>query len=598
MNLLPLDVGRPVSHVSNKFIDTDLIAIADGVLKTLIPAEKEVLTSNGLWRMLRCVPYRTSNDVIDGVVFTFSDITRLKRSEEALIESKDYAENILHTTREALLVLDPELRVVSANRAFYEAFQVTPQETENRLIYELGNRQWDVPKLRELLEDILPTNSVVHDFEVTHDFPAIGPRIMSLNASGIYNQERKQMRLILLAMEDVTERRQIEVQRSQFSHELEKKVFERTEELEQANRVLLQDMEERAKLEGQLRQVQKMESMGTLAAGIAHDLNNILNIVQGYTSVLGRTHKSDEIGESVAVITETTKRGAALVQQLLTVARKTETKLEPVNANTLIERLGSLLIATFPRTIEVSLDLARELPPIMADPNQITQVLLNLCVNARDAMPNGGSIALETTTLAVDQEQPQNGYASHGLDSDPRDGLGAQRVRLVVFAQRGLAWRGRAVRRVLSKLHRHRILQDAGPSEHRLFELIEREFLEILNLDLAVDGVHHRVGANEVLSAGAEERFRGRDVAFVQPVEVVIQIIGGPGKVAVVFQKTISQWTFKFELPWLHAFPLPNSRFAAEEVSGKARVTAFADRGGDFLFRELAATPSAEEAGR
>jgi two-component system cell cycle sensor histidine kinase/response regulator CckA len=129
-------------------------------------------------------------------------------------------------------------------------------------------------------------------------------------------------------------------------------------------------------------------------------LNNILNIIQGYTSVLGRSHKSDEIGESVAVITETTKRGAALVQQLLTLARKTETKLESININALIQRMRNLLKETFPKTIELMLDLAREVASITADANQITQVLLNICVNARDAMPDGGRLTLKTEEVA------------------------------------------------------------------------------------------------------------------------------------------------------------------------------------------------------
>jgi signal transduction histidine kinase len=139
-----------------------------------------------------------------------------------------------------------------------------------------------------------------------------------------------------------------------------------------------------------------MESMGTLAAGIAHDLNNILNIIQGYTSVLEPGVESEEIAESVEAINETTQRAAALVQQLLTLARKTETKLESIDATALIQGLGHLLKETFPKNIELTLDLARTLPSIMADPNQITQVLLNLCVNARDAMPEGGRLALKT----------------------------------------------------------------------------------------------------------------------------------------------------------------------------------------------------------
>jgi two-component system, cell cycle sensor histidine kinase and response regulator CckA len=158
-------------------------------------------------------------------------------------------------------------------------------------------------------------------------------------------------------------------------------------------------MEERKKLEDQLRQAQKMESMGTLAAGVAHDFNNILNIIQGYTSVLKPGAKGDEIEESVAAITETTKRGAALVQQLLTLGRKTETKLESIDTNSLIQGMRNLLKETFPKNIELAFDLVPRLPAIMADSNQITQVLLNLCVNSRDAMPDGGTLAFKTDVV-------------------------------------------------------------------------------------------------------------------------------------------------------------------------------------------------------
>lgn len=414
MSVLSLDVGRPVSHFSNKFIDTDLVAIADRVLKTLIPVEKEVHTSDGLWYMMRCLPYRSLKDVIDGVVFTFTDVTRLKRSEEAMQEASDYAKNIIHTTREALVVLDPELKIVSANRAFYETFRVAPEDTENRLIYDLGNRQWDIPELRELLEEILPTNSVVQDFEVKHDFPSIGSKVMCLNARRVYSRERKEIRLILLAITDITERRRIE-QRHEFSHELEQKGSEGTGELKPAQSDLLQDVKQRIKLEDQLRQAQKMESMGNLASGIAHDLNNILNIIQNYTSVLEHGDDSEQIQESVTAITETTKRGAALVQQLLTLARKTETKLESINANDLIQELSRLLKETFPRNIELVLDLDPSLPPVMADSNQITQVLLNLCVNARDAMPDGGKLTLKTGVVAgknLEEYLESEGYVS------------------------------------------------------------------------------------------------------------------------------------------------------------------------------------------
>src|SRR5947207_12948347 len=95
---------------------------------------------------------------------------------------QNYAQNIVDTVREPLLILDATLRVRSANRAFYQTFHVSKEETEGRLIYELGNGQWDIPDLRTLLEDIVPQSSVFDDFELEHAFPAIGRRVMLLNA--------------------------------------------------------------------------------------------------------------------------------------------------------------------------------------------------------------------------------------------------------------------------------------------------------------------------------------------------------------------------------------------------------------------------------
>jgi len=368
LNLIPADLGRPISHLSHRFIGLDLVADAEKVVQNLSVIEKEVQTAAGQWYEMQCLPYRTLENKIDGVVFTFTDVTRLKHSEQAMMEARDYAENIINTTRESLLVLDPQLKVVSANRAFHETFQVSPEETENRLIYELGNHQWDIPRLRELLEKILRHDTDFENFEVEHEFPAVGPKVMSMNVRRIYDRERTSVRLILLAIRDLPE-------------------SERA-------------AEERKRLEEQLRQAQKMESIGTLAAGIAHDFNNILNIIQGYASVLrGHAAKNDEIADSLNVINDTTKRGAALVRQLLTLARKTEPKLELTNINTVIEELTKLIRETFPKTIEVTLELNRELPPVMADPNEIPQALLNLCVNGRDAMPDGGKLMLRTKTV-------------------------------------------------------------------------------------------------------------------------------------------------------------------------------------------------------
>src|SRR4030095_308366 len=129
--------------------------------------------------------------------------------EQPLVdEIQNYAQNIVDTVREPLLILDTTLRVQSANRAFYQTFHVSPGETEGRLIYELGKGQWDTPALRRLLEDIVPTSSVFNDFELEHTFPVIGRRAMLLNA--LKRQAGGQGKLLVLAMQDVTARKRAE----------------------------------------------------------------------------------------------------------------------------------------------------------------------------------------------------------------------------------------------------------------------------------------------------------------------------------------------------------------------------------------------------
>jgi two-component system CheB/CheR fusion protein len=392
-NLLPVDVGRPVGHISNKFVDVDLPAVADKVLTDLTTVENEVQTTDGSWYLMRCLPYRTLDNKIDGVVFTFADVTGLK-------EAQNYAENIITTIRESLIILDPELKVISANRAFYETFEVSPEQTESRLIYELGNGQWNIPRLREVLENILVENSSFQDFEVEHDFPSIGKKVMSLNARMIEKKGRSGIQLVLLAIQDITERKGAELELQRLNRELETRVGDRTAELEQANIALVRDIEDRKRLENQLLQVQKLESLGTLAGGIAHDFNNILNIIQGYTGFLRKhTIDNEQLVEPINVIQETIERASAVVQQLLTMARKTESKVQRVNANALLKSLATVLRETLPKTIEVTLDLPRDLPFITADTNQMMQALLNLCINARDAMPDGGKLTLSTSVV-------------------------------------------------------------------------------------------------------------------------------------------------------------------------------------------------------
>jgi two-component system cell cycle sensor histidine kinase/response regulator CckA len=154
----------------------------------------------------------------------------------------------------------------------------------------------------------------------------------------------------------------------------------------------------RKRLEQQLVQAQKMEGLGTLAGGIAHDFNNILAIILGYTNKLESSHaKPHEFPGAIKVIKDAVERGAALVQQLLTSARQTEARFSSVDLNALVRELERMLQATFPKTISFHLELEPDLPLVTADKSQVHQVLLNLCVNARDAMPDGGTLSLLTS---------------------------------------------------------------------------------------------------------------------------------------------------------------------------------------------------------
>jgi signal transduction histidine kinase/ActR/RegA family two-component response regulator len=157
----------------------------------------------------------------------------------------------------------------------------------------------------------------------------------------------------------------------------------------------------RKRFEQQLVQTQKMEGLGTLAGGIAHDFNNILSIILGYTNKLESARsKPNEVPGSLKGIKEAVERGAALVQQLLTSARQTEARFSSVDLNGLVRELERMLHATFPKTINFKLEIEPDLPPITADKSQIHQVVLNLCVNARDAMPEGGVLTLATSLTA------------------------------------------------------------------------------------------------------------------------------------------------------------------------------------------------------
>ncbi len=138
-----------------------------------------------------------------------------------------YMKTLVEVAREEFLILDPKLKVLSANPTFYETFKVSADETEGKFIYDLGNGQWDIPELRSLLEEILPEKEVVKDYHVTHAFETIGEKTMLLNARQVDADQ-----LIILAIEDITVRKHLETELEVYTKTLEVKIAERTGELE------------------------------------------------------------------------------------------------------------------------------------------------------------------------------------------------------------------------------------------------------------------------------------------------------------------------------------------------------------------------------
>jgi PAS domain S-box-containing protein len=200
-------------------------------------------TKNGelFWNELYMAPIKDEQGDVTHFIGVQNDITRRKKAEQELRlyqqametrieertrnlkESQDFLASIIGTVRESLIVLDPKIRVISVNEHFLRTFKVSAEETEGKVLYDLGNGQWDIPRLKELLVSILPTNNPVEDFEVEHDFPHIGKKLMLLNAHRI-ELEGQYKDQILIAIEDITERREIERRKDDFlsiaSHEL------------------------------------------------------------------------------------------------------------------------------------------------------------------------------------------------------------------------------------------------------------------------------------------------------------------------------------------------------------------------------------------
>ena len=202
-NLIPTDIGRRLSDLKANLNVNNLDQMIRDVIDTLTTCETKVRDNLDRWYSLRVRPYRTRDNKIDGAVITLVDIDQEQRRIARLELASQYSEAILETVREPLLVLDAALRVRKASRSFYQTFKLTRKETESTLLYELQDGEWNVPQLRQLLDEVLPKNKRLENFRFEHDIGRTGRRTWLINARRL---EHEGERLILLAMEEITAR--------------------------------------------------------------------------------------------------------------------------------------------------------------------------------------------------------------------------------------------------------------------------------------------------------------------------------------------------------------------------------------------------------
>ncbi|MEX1139741.1 MAG: PAS domain S-box protein [Bacteroidota bacterium] len=313
------------------------------------------------WVHVRGFQVRDGSERLIRHIGIVSDITQRKQAEKRIV----LLAHTLESIAECVSVTDLNDIVLFVNGAFQKTYGYTEQEIVGQNISMVRSTDAPPPDARDIFESSLKggwSGELINRAKDGRDFP------VSLRTSAIHDENGEVVALVGVAT-DITDQKM---------------------------------------LQSQLLQSQWAESIGTLAGGIAHDFNNILGIILGYTFLIEK-HKSDaqHVTESLAAVNQAVQRGASLVSQILTFARKAEVSFEPVSLADLAQELVSMLQQTLPKTILFKTVIPKDIPFLLADRAQMHQVLLNLCLNARDAMPNGGSITITLEKQPGDQVKQQ-----------------------------------------------------------------------------------------------------------------------------------------------------------------------------------------------
>jgi two-component system CheB/CheR fusion protein len=497
LKLIPTDIGRPISDLKTRIDVPDLEDLLTAVSRSGEPYQRDVRHESGRWFSLRIHPYKTSSEHIDGAVLQLLDIDQLKNAMSEVEDARDYAESIIKAVREPLVVLDEELRVQTANRAFFETFHLSQEQISNRSIYEIDEARWKLPMVSRLLQNLKDDESHLEDVELEREVDGLGTRNFQLNAHHLRRSQEQD--LILLALQDVTDRKktaeakyrrlfetaqdgivivdaetgeitdlnpfvgqmlgmnrgaaigkpfwtvaplsqlpngedilkrlqrdkvvrlpELSLKRSDDQKEIQAEIIanlyaEGAKDVAQFN---IRDITERKQFDQQLQQTARLESLGILAGGIAHDFNNLLSGILGNAGLaLGEAPPDSPYQSALKNVVHASQRAAELTRQMLAYAGKGRLNVRPLDLSDLVKETSKLVEISVPKSVQLRLDLARELPMVAADAGQMQQVLMNLVINGAESIGEGrdGFVCVSTRQETLSAEDLRTRYASTDL---------------------------------------------------------------------------------------------------------------------------------------------------------------------------------------
>ncbi len=392
-NLIPADIGRSFSHIRHNLDLPDLDRAILQTIETLVVYQCEVRDTAGRWYHTIVRPYRTSDDRIAGATIVLLDVTELKHQTQEMQASRDYAKAIVATIIEPLIVLDRQFRIVTANPAFYQMFEVKETQVEGQLLQNLGNNQWRIPGLQSRLENVFQTNTPFQNYEVEHTFEQIGHKTMLLNALQIYNAGGDP--LLLLTIVDITHGKQLEAERS----DLLGKAQSARAKAESAN--LAKD---------------------TFLSILSHELRSPLSAILGWARLISSGKVTPaQVQHGLEVIDRSATTQNQLIGDLLDVSSITNGKLRLDNRlmdliPVITDAIETVALAAKAKQIQIQTHLDPLAHRILGDSTRIQQVMWNLLGNAIKFTDPGGKI---TVRLSIANATAQIQVIDSGKGIEP-----------------------------------------------------------------------------------------------------------------------------------------------------------------------------------